>query len=66
MKTARPGEYKTILLRLHHAQLETLNEMKRDSGQSRQTLIRDAIAISVGRYLLARQQNGGNGHDNEA
>lgn len=58
MKEKRKVDYRPVLVELHRAQLEELDRVKRSSGATRVDLIREAIALYLGRYALAEKGDG--------
>lgn len=55
MRTAMQQDYIPILVKLHPAQVESLDHIKALSHKDRSSLIREAISILIGRYTLAER-----------
>lgn len=55
MRTARKSEYKSVLVELHHVQVEELDRLRQGTGAKRVELIREAIALYLGRSALVEK-----------
>ena len=55
MKTPRMTENRPIVLNLHPSQVEALDEIAKAWGRNRTMLIREAVAMLIGRYELAKE-----------
>jgi len=54
-RTGMKANYVRLLVPLHEAQVKSLDEIRNVTGKNRVELIREAVALLIGRYLLAEK-----------
>lgn len=56
-RTELKAKYVRLLVPLHEAQVKSLDDIKKATGKNRVELIREAVSLLVGRYMLAAKEH---------